>query len=389
MLILPIEQAKAGMKLAAPVAHPDHPEQDLLKRGYTLEAGVIRRLKDHGIDYVYVDYPGLEDLDKYLVAQLSPARQAIYSLIKKGVQESQSRARPAIPFGAYADASRELIKTLLEQGPHAIYMDQVARLGADAVGHATAVAHLSLLLGLKLESYLIQQRKRLPAAHAKDVVNLGLAGMLHDTGKLELPEHLRKYSEVNPPEDEKERREWETHARIGYDMVHNSIEPSAACAILHHHQHFDGTGFPVQKHMDGTVSLMGGQKIHVFARIIQVADLYDRLTAGAENRRRTNLEIHYLLRTQYASAVDPTVLQCLQQVCPPFPPGSGVGLSDGTEAIVVQVDGIDPYRPTVRRVLGEAKVEDQPLSLRAEGSPAIVSVGGVQVEKLMPLAKAA
>jgi HD-GYP domain-containing protein (c-di-GMP phosphodiesterase class II) len=372
------------MKLAAPVAHPEHPEQDLLKRGYTLEAAVIRRLKDCEVDYIYVDYPGLEDLDKYLVAQLSPARQAIYGLIKKGVQASQSRARPAIPYGAYREASQELIKTLLEQGPNALYMDQVARMGEDAVGHATAVAHLALLLGLKLEGYLIQQRKRLPPSHAKDVVNLGLAGMLHDTGKLQLPEHLRKYNEVNPPEDERERKEWETHARLGYETVHNSIEPSAACAILHHHQHVDGTGFPVQKHSDGTVSLMEGQKIHVFARILHVADLYDRLTAGSERRRRTNLEIHYLLRTQYAGSVDPTVLQCLQQVCPPFPPGSTVGLSDGTEAIITGMDGTDPYRPTVRRVVADGVVSEAALSLRAEGSPAIVTVGGVHVERLMP-----
>jgi HD-GYP domain-containing protein (c-di-GMP phosphodiesterase class II) len=372
------------MRLAAPVAHPEHPEQELLKRGYVLEGPVLKRLKDHGIEILYVDYPGLEELDKYLVAQLSPARQAIYGLIKKGVKESQSRARPAIPYDAYASASRDLIKTLLEQGPTALYMEQVARMGADAVGHATAVAHLSLLLGLRLEGYLIQQRKRLQPQHAKDVVNLGLAGMLHDHGKLQLPEGLRHYTETNPPEDDAQRREWETHARIGYDAVHNSIEPSAACAILHHHQHFDGTGFPTQKHSDGTSSHMDGHRIHIFARILQVADLYDRLTAGAQNRRRTNLEIHFLLRTQYAAWTDPVVLQCLQQVCPPFPPGCTVGLSDGSEAIVTQVDQADPFRPIVRRKLPEDRVADETTSLRAEGAPSVVTVSGVQVDRLMP-----
>ncbi|HZZ41661.1 MAG TPA: HD domain-containing phosphohydrolase [Tepidisphaeraceae bacterium] len=386
MLILSIDQAKAGMTLAAPVPHPDHPEQDLLKRGYALEEPVIKRLRDHGIDIIYVDYPGLEELDKYLIAQLSPARQAIYGLIKKGVKDSQSRARPAIPFDAYANASRDLIKLLLEQGPHGLYMEQVARMGEDAVGHATAVAHLALMMGLKLENYLIQQRKRLPPGHAKDVVNLGLAGMLHDTGKLELPENLRKYTEVNPPEDEKERREWETHCRLAYDMVHKSIEPSAACAILHHHQHYDGTGFPGYKHTDGTVTKFDAHRIHVFARILHVADLYDRLTAKPDKRRRTNLEIHFLMRSQHAAGLDPVVLQCLQQVCPPFPPGSAVGLSDGSEAIVVQVDQADPYRPIVRRKLPEEKMEETALVLRAEGAPGVVSVGGVQVEKLMPMA---
>lgn len=372
------------MKLAAPVAHPEHPEQDLLKRGYLLESGVIKRLREHEIDIIYVEYPGLEELDKYLMAQLSPARQAIYGLIKKGVQESQSRARPAISYDAYASASKELIKTLLDQGPHAIYMEQVARMGDDAVGHATAVAHLSLLLGLKLEAYLIQQRKRLSPMHAKDVVNLGLAGMLHDTGKLQLPAHLQKHSEIDPPENPKDREEWETHARLGYEQVHNSIEPSAACAILHHHQHFDGTGFPALKHSDKTESMMDGNRIHVFARILQVADLYDRLTAGADKRRRTNLEIHFLMRTQYGAWTDPVVLQCLQSVCPPFPPGSTVGLSDGTEAIVVQLDPNDPYKPVIRRKLPGDKLEEAATHLRDEGAPTILTVSGVQVDRLMP-----
>lgn len=384
MLIIPLEQAKPGMKLAAPVAHPEHPEQDLLRRGYALEPSVIKRLRDHGIECLYVEYPGLEELDKYLVAQLSPARQAIYSQIKKSIHESQSRSRAGIPYEAYATASRDMIRTLLEQGPHALYMEQVARLGEDAVGHATAVAHLSLMLGLKLENYLIQQRKRLPAHHAKDVVNLGLAGMLHDTGKMQLPEHLRKYSEINPPEKETDRKDWESHARLGYDEVHKSIEASAACAILHHHQHFDGTGFPQYRHTDGTTSKMDGHRIHIFARIIQVADLYDRLTAGTDGRRRSNLEIHYLMRTQYSAWIDPEVLRMLQLVCPPFLPGSAVGLSDGSEAIVVQVEIADPYRPIVRRVLGEEKVADELISLREPGAPGVVSISGVKVEKLVP-----
>jgi len=91
------------------------------------------------------------------------------------------------------------------------------------------------------------------------------------------------------------------------------------------------------------------------------------------------------MRTQFATGMDPVVLQCLQQVCPPFPPGSAVGLSDGTAAIVVQVESADSFRPIVRRVLGEEKVAETTLSLRSTGAPAIVSVGGVQVEKLMPV----
>ena len=77
MLILPIDDAKPGMQLAAPVFHPDSPDQELLKRGYVLEAKVLRRMAEMGVDALYVDYPGLDDLDRHLAVNLSPARQAV------------------------------------------------------------------------------------------------------------------------------------------------------------------------------------------------------------------------------------------------------------------------------------------------------------------------
>ena len=228
MLILPIDQAKAGMKLAAPVAHPESPEQELLKRGYTLESSILGRLKDLHVDLLYVEYPGLDDLDKHLAANLSPARQIIYKQIKATIASAQTRTRPGVSYSDYTSSSREMITTLLSQGQHPIFMDQMSRLGSDAVGHATAVAHLSLLLGLRLERYLIEERKRLPPSHAREVVNLGVAGMLHDVGKCKLPQELQTYTGVEMPEDDEQRKMYQSHARLSYDTIHDGVEPSAA-----------------------------------------------------------------------------------------------------------------------------------------------------------------
>jgi response regulator RpfG family c-di-GMP phosphodiesterase len=109
-------------------------------------------------------------------------------------------------------------------------------------------------------------------------------------------------------------------------MIHNGIEPSAASAILHHHQHFDGSGFPSIKHKDGTVAALEEKRIHVFSRIVMVADLYDRVATSTQHRaRRSNLEILHVIRTQYAAWCDPVVLNALQAITPPFPPGSRIG----------------------------------------------------------------
>lgn len=383
MLILPIDEAKAGMTLAAPVSHPDQPGQELLKFGYVLEDEVIRRMRSLGIMQIFVNYPGLDDLDRHLAVNLSPARQKLYSQVKDTVVASQRNTDPQVSYTDYYATTRELILTLMSQGQHPVYIESMANMGADAVTHATAVAHLSLLLGIKLETYLIQQRKRLPAHHAKEVVNLGVAGMLHDMGKLTLPAELQHYNGVNLPEDPEVLKTWQEHAQKGYDLVRNGVEPSAAAAILHHHQHWDGSGFPETVYRDGTTARPSNTHIHIFARILAVANLYDRLATPLESKhRRPNVEILHLLRTQYSSWCDPTIQNMLQAVCPPFPPGTIVTLSDNTPAVVVQVEQSDPYRPAVKRMTGNEN--EKRLDLREEGSLTITHVGQTAVAAFMP-----
>src|SRR6476620_4153775 len=72
VLIIAIDEARAGMTLAAPVADPEDASRDLLNRGYRLEDAVVSRLCELGVASLYVDYPGLDDLDRHLVPQLSP-----------------------------------------------------------------------------------------------------------------------------------------------------------------------------------------------------------------------------------------------------------------------------------------------------------------------------
>lgn len=386
MLIMPTEQAKVGMILAAPVAHPQHPEQDLLKRGYVLEETVLRRLHELGIDFIYIDYPGLDDLDKHLAANLSPQRQKIYQQIKETVVAAQNRTRPAVSYTDYYASTRELIITLLSHGQHPLYLESMCRMGDQAVVHATAVAHLSLLLGLRLEAYLIQQRSRLPAKHAREVVNLGVAGMLHDMGKLTLPQSLQDFTGVQPPENARDLAQWQEHAMQGYELIRRGVEPSAAAAVAHHHQHWDGSGFPLLPARDGANAALTREDIHVFARILSVADLHDRLSGPSPQQpRRTTLEVLHMMRTRYASWCDPVIFKTLESVAPPFPPGATVRLSDGDRAVVIDVDGREPYRPIVKRIVGsDFELSQQRLDLRQPDAPTITHLGKIEVEPFVP-----
>src|SRR6201984_3319513 len=100
-----------------------------------------------------------------------------------------------------------------------------------------------------------------------------LAGNLHDLGKLAIPEDvLRKPEELS----DAERLMLERHPQIGYRMLESlGVQPVAEW-VLHHHERWDGAGYP---------NRLAGDKIPLGARIIFVADAYDAMTSDRAYRR--------------------------------------------------------------------------------------------------------
>jgi putative two-component system response regulator len=100
-----------------------------------------------------------------------------------------------------------------------------------------------------------------------------IAGILHDVGKIGTPESvLAKPGKVTAEEYEIFKR----HSRMGFRIVSAVKElETVARAILHHHERFDGRGYPVG---------LAGQAIPVHARILAVADAYDAMTSDRPYR---------------------------------------------------------------------------------------------------------
>ena len=111
-------------------------------------------------------------------------------------------------------------------------------------------------------------------ADAEQVELTRLAASLHDLGKLAIPEEiLRKPG----PLTDTERLVLERHPQIGHRMLESlGVDPVAEW-VLHHHERWDGSGYP-----DG----VGGDQIPLGARIIFVADAYDAMTSDRVYRGR-------------------------------------------------------------------------------------------------------
>jgi diguanylate cyclase (GGDEF)-like protein/putative nucleotidyltransferase with HDIG domain len=102
---------------------------------------------------------------------------------------------------------------------------------------------------------------------AEDVELTRLAGRLHDLGKLAIPEEiLRKPAALG----DAERLVIERHPQIGFRMLESLGVDPIANWVLHHHERWDGAGYP-----DG----LAGDRIPLGARIIFVSDAFDAMTS--------------------------------------------------------------------------------------------------------------
>jgi putative nucleotidyltransferase with HDIG domain len=155
------------------------------------------------------------------------------------------------------------------------------------VGHSDRVAEYALRMADALE------------LGENDRFLLSLAAWFHDIGNLSTPAYiLRKPSIL--AEDEME--EVRIHPVRGANVFAGIPELSeVARAVRHHHERFDGTGYP-----DG----LRGQAIPLFSRIILVAETYEAMTHNRPYRRAMpHAEALSRIRDSAGSQLDPTIVE--------------------------------------------------------------------------------
>ncbi|BAU85939.1 integral membrane protein [Streptomyces laurentii] len=105
------------------------------------------------------------------------------------------------------------------------------------------------------------------------------AGVLHDVGKLGVPTRVLSKDGPLTPE---ERRIIELHPEYGHEMVRGiGFLGEARSAILHHHEHLDGSGYPYG---------LKGEQIPEYARVVAVADAFDAMTSTRSYSRARPVE---------------------------------------------------------------------------------------------------
>ena len=193
------------------------------------------------------------------------------------------------------------------------------------------------------------------------------AALLHDTGKIAVPEHiLNKPGKLTPAEFEKMKR----HAPIGADILSSIDFPYPVVPIVrHHHENWDGTGYPDK---------LKGEAIPLGARILSVVDCFDALTSDRPYRRRmTDEQALGIIRDRRGTMYDPAVVDAFvadyARIMPvasatPHPASRAIGDAraiereqralEATPAPAGFNDGLLAVTSLSRALSGEARVGD-------------------------------
>jgi putative nucleotidyltransferase with HDIG domain len=206
-------------------------------------------------------------------------------------------------LGRLADAHRHVSQV------NDLYLSTIETL-AMAVDAKDQITHGHIR---RVQVFAIELAKRLGVNEPSQLKAIEAAALLHDMGKLAIPEHiLNKPGKLTPAELETMKR----HADIGADLLSSIRFPYPVVPIVrHHHEQWDGKGYP---------SGISGTDIPLGARILSVADCFDALNSDRPYRPRLSVaEAFAILRERRGTMYDPLVVDTFISAYPEM-----VGLAD-------------------------------------------------------------
>ena len=189
---------------------------------------------------------------------------------------------------------------------------------------------LSVIIGLEI---------KLPAPK---LFNLSVAALLHDIGMMKIPDVIiKKKGNL----EEQERKLLNTHPLYSYKIITENLKyPKEIGSVAsQHHERWDGLGYPGQ---------ISGKEIHLYSRIITVADAFEAMVSKRPYR---NSMIGYQAMRQLLNdnsrRFDSNVLKVFIKTMGIYPVGSIVLLNDSSIGRVTGVHPDAPLRPRLRIVI--------------------------------------
>ena len=247
-------------------------------------------------------------------------------------KEAVSRMFSEVRLGHAVDAAA--ISPLVDEIAASVARDstaiiKVTRLkNKDEYTYLHSVAVCALLINLA-------RRMGLPEDEVRD---LGMAGMLHDIGKMAVPSALLdKPGKLEPSEFSVVQ----THPVKGHALLLESdgVAPPVLDVCLHHHERIDGSGYPHG---------LSAAQLSLHARMGAICDVYDAVTSDRPYKRPWSPSEALSRMSSWTGHFDPELLAIFIESIGIYPVGTLVRLRSNQLAIVTAVNDEDPTLPVVR-----------------------------------------
>lgn len=344
MPLLNVEDLKAGMVLNKNVENKET-GVILLSSGTVLNRNNIRTLKKLGIKQVDI-FEGSESKGNYLIIdnQLNEKYNAFSNKVRNVFNSAKFGSKVAV-----MEISEELdgiIDVIIKNNNILGRLRQLEKDNDYTFQHSLDVSMLSTMVG-KWLGYTGPELKQ-----------LSLAGLFHDIGKLKIPrEILYKPGKLN----EEEYKLVKQHTIFGYNLLKETmgISKNIALGALQHHEREDGSGYPLG---------LKSNKIHEFAKIIAVCDVFNAMTSNRIYKEKQSpfLVAEHIIGSRFGE-LDPKISTLFINNISRFYVGNVIKLCNDEIGEIVYVYKQRPTRPVV-------KVNDKFIDLMKDKDLYIVDV---------------
>lgn len=249
----------------------------------------------------------------------------------------QARAGQALDADRASEVVANIVESLVRNPDAMLLLGSIKSHQQEAEAHAINTCILALTLG------------RFMKFSQKMVEELGLAALLHDVGEVKIPVEVVRDGPKTPQEMELMK----SHTRLGVELLSNTpgIPESAIDVALSHHEQVDGKGYPRG---------MAGNSLTIFAKIVGIVDVYDKLTRGKGEKGISSTEALRYLYLYRDKLFDAKLTEAFIKCLGIYPVGSLVELASGEVGIVISSQPGEHLYPRLMLVRSPEKRPYQP-----------------------------